>query len=151
VVAIPEGSSDVAFPLDMRRAVATRNELRARVDFDGTPEPRESTAFSFVAAPPNRGWRDYRVILWQAVEAAQGATLRGWGVTAGKVLGNRDDAGPPLDQEKIAPLLDADLQWYVENIATDFYSPYHRWFPNHPVNWRFLQVQKRYRDNPDDV
>jgi hypothetical protein len=152
VVPIPDGLSDVAFPLDMRRAVATRNELRARVDFDGAPEPgKASTAFSFVAAPSDRDWRDYRIIIWQSLEPAQYATLRGWGVTAGMVLGNRDDDGDPLDPAKIAPLLDADLRWYVENLATDFYSAYHRWFPDRPVNWRFLQVRQSYRDNADDM
>ena len=49
--------------------------------------------------------------------------------------------------EVIEPLLDNDLRWYCENIATDFYSTYHRWSGDRPVNWKFREAKKRYRDN----
>jgi hypothetical protein len=42
------------------------------------------------------------------------------------------------------PLLANDLRWYLENIATDFYSPYHKWSGDRPVNWRFLEVKRPY-------
>ena len=51
----------------------------------------------------------------------------------------------------IAPLLDNDLRFYLENIATDFYSSYHRWSGDRPVDWRFLEAKQRYRDNPGDI
>ncbi len=44
----------------------------------------------------------------------------------------------------------AGLPWYVENIATDFYSAYHRWDPAHEPNWRFTLAQKRLLQDPDD-
>src|SRR5262249_14554236 len=31
---------------------------------------------------------------------------------------------------------------------TDFYSAYHRWSPDRPVNWRFLAARQRLRDDP---
>jgi hypothetical protein len=153
VIPLPAGGGpDVAFTLDLRRAVSMRNELRGHVLLSGASEPQAADgALELVVPPQDRDWWDYRVIVWQALDPAQYATLRDWGVTAGLVFGNRDDRGGAIDPSKIAPLLDADLRWYVENIATDFYSAYHRWFPDRPVNWRFLEVQKRYRENPADI
>jgi hypothetical protein len=37
-------------------------------------------------------------------------------------------------------LLRNDLRWYAENIATDFYSEYHRYFPERPNNWKFVEL-----------
>src|SRR5207248_4950631 len=51
-------------------------------------------------------------------------------------------------RSEIEPLLRNSLHWYVENIATDFYSAYHRWFPDRPVNWRFEAVKGSYNENP---
>jgi hypothetical protein len=42
------------------------------------------------------------------------------------------------------------MRWYIENIAIDFYSPYHKWSADRPVNWKFLAVKKRYWENPLD-
>ncbi|MFO1057057.1 MAG: alpha-amylase family protein [Dongiaceae bacterium] len=142
---------DIAFRLDMRRAVSMRNELQGRLEPDGAgPSPAAGAALAFVVAPDERDWWDYHIIAWQPLAPAQYATLRAWGVTAGMVFGNRSDGGRPLDPSTIAPLLDADLRWYVENIATDFYAAYHRWSGERPVNWRFLEVQQRYREQPAD-
>ncbi|HET8997408.1 MAG TPA: alpha-amylase family protein, partial [Acetobacteraceae bacterium] len=44
----------------------------------------------------------------------------------------------------------AGMGFYIENIATDFYAAYHRWFPGKPVNWRFVDAQQRYRADPTD-
>ena len=94
-------------------------------------------------------WNDYQIIEWQARDAAQLATLKQLGVTAATVIANRDGTGKPV-QQQFAPMLATGLHWYVENIATDFYSAYHRWFPNRAVNWRFVEVQHRYQQNPND-
>ena len=37
------------------------------------------------------------------------------------------------------------MRWYVENIATDSYSDYHRWFPDRRVNWKFTETRERYK------
>ncbi len=95
-------------------------------------------------------WPDYQIIEWQPRNPAQLATLKRIGVTAATVIADRDGTGTPLDQQT-APLRQAGLRWYVENIATDFYAPYHRWMPGKAVNWRFVDLQHRYRANPDDL
>jgi hypothetical protein len=99
--------------------------------------------------PSTRSWSDFQIIEWQRRDAAQLATLKKLGITAATVIANRDGTGIPL-QRQIAPMLANGLRWYVENIATDYYSAYHRWSPPHPVNWRFLDVQHRSRRDPDD-
>jgi hypothetical protein len=96
-----------------------------------------------------QSWDDYQIIEWQPRNAAQLATLKRLGVTAATVIANRDGAGTPMERQ-IAPMLANGLRWYVENIATDFYAAYHRWFPGRPVNWRFVEAQRRYQQNPDD-
>ena len=95
-------------------------------------------------------WRDYQIIEWQARNPAQLARLKRIGVTAATVIADRDGTGTPLAVQT-APLQQAGLRWYVENIATDFYAQYHRWTPGKPVNWRFTDLQQRYRANPDDL
>ena len=149
-----DGGRDVAFPLDLRRAVAMQNRLQARLVFDGEAGGKESSrqtaAASFIAAPPPDPWSDYQIIMWQWRTAAEYRALRQIGVSAGEAhVPYRDAPARGLDAE-IAPMLQSDLRWYVENIATDFYSAYHRWFPDHPPDWRFLALQKRYRENPTD-
>ena len=82
---------------------------------------------------------DYQIIEWQPRNPAQLATLKRIGVTAAAVIADRDGTGTPLAVQT-APLLQAGLRWYIENIATDFYSRYHRWTPGKPVNWRFIDA-----------
>jgi hypothetical protein len=95
-------------------------------------------------------WRDYQIIEWQPRDPAQLATLKQIGVTAAAVIADRGGTGTPLPV-LTAPLRQAGLRWYIENAATDFYAQYHRWTPGKPVNWRFVDVQQRYRANPDDL
>ncbi|MFZ0695270.1 MAG: hypothetical protein WAN51_14205, partial [Alphaproteobacteria bacterium] len=103
-----------------------------------------------VARLADSGWHDYQIIMWQSQTSAQYAALKAISVTAGEVhLLNRDEPDK-LPKDEIAPLLRNHLRWYVENIATDFYSPYHRWFSDHPNNWRFDEVKKLYKKNPRD-
>ncbi len=102
-----------------------------------------------IASASAHAWDGYQIIEWQARDAAQLATLKRLGVTAGTVIANRDGSGTPIARQ-IAPLLANGMRWYVENIATDFYAPYHRWFPDHAVNWRFVEAQQRYRANSTD-
>lgn len=100
------------------------------------------------AAPADDPWADYHIIMWQAQNAAQYATLKRIGVDAGRAIwradGERDFASV------VAPFRAAGIGWYAENIATDFYAPYHRWTPGQPVNWRFLEARRRYEENPSD-
>ncbi len=95
-------------------------------------------------------WPDYQIIEWQPRNAVQLTALRRIGVTAAAAIADRDGTGTPLAVQT-APLRQAGLRWYVENIATDFYAQYHRWTPGKPVNWRFIDLQQRYRANPGDL
>ena len=51
-------------------------------------------------------------------------------------------------QELPDALLKNDLRWYNENIATDFYAEYHRWFPDREVNWKFHEAKELYAKDP---
>jgi hypothetical protein len=95
-------------------------------------------------------WSDYQAIMWQPHRAEQCAALKSLGITAGAVIS--DDRDNPADSAKVqvSPLLSCGLGAYVENIATDFYSAYHRWSPGHPVNWRFVETKQAYQKNPLD-
>ncbi len=99
------------------------------------------------AAP---SWPGFQIIEWQPRTPAQLATLRRLGVTAGMVLAQRQ-GDPTMLLARGAQLRAAGLGCYVENIATDFYAAYHRWVPNQPVNWRFIEAQRAYRASPFDT
>jgi hypothetical protein len=146
-------ASQVAFPLDTGRALTMKNELTAHFSLDdveqgGGKSPIENRASkSFIISPSDHPWTDYQIIMWQYQTRAGYAALKGLGIRAG--MAHPGDPGIGT-AEAIDPLLDNDLRWYCENIATDFYSTYHRWSGNRPVNWKFLEAKKRYRENPLD-
>jgi hypothetical protein len=142
-----DGGTDAVFSLDLGRAVATGNRLRTRLSLAGIADGRETDAV-FFAPPGTRGWADYQVIMWQNQGFEQFAALKELGFSAGKVYATPDQQ---VAGEFVDPLLDTDLRWYVENIATDFYSAYHRWHPEKPNNWRFLEARELYKRNPDDI
>jgi hypothetical protein len=101
------------------------------------------------AQPP---WDDYQIIMYQEQTPRRLEGLRELGVTAGKVIGLRTATDADRIATAIAPLREAKMPWYVENIATDFYAAYHRWTPEHPeeVNWRFLALQAQHRRDRAD-
>jgi hypothetical protein len=94
-------------------------------------------------------WPDYQIIEWQPRDAQQLATLKRIGVTGGMAEINRD-AGT-LDATSTTALRSQGMRYYLENIATDFYSAYHRWTPEKKVNWRFIALQAHYLANPSDL
>jgi hypothetical protein len=146
---------EVVFSLDLRRAAATGNQLVAHLSFDNLDENggnrhlenRVSTAF--MVPPADHPWSDYQIIMWQGQTPAGYATLKNLGVTAGTVQADHRDAASS-SMPGLTHLVDADLRCYLENIATDFYSPYHKWYDGRPVDWRFLEAKQRYWANPDD-
>jgi hypothetical protein len=149
-------ASQVTFRLDMRRAVTVKNRLAAHLSLDGTDRGgapfhrRDDRVTSFIASPPAQGWRDYQIIMWQQQTPAAYDALKRLGITAGVVGANRSEGGTYVSAQ-LSALLDQDLGFYLENIATDFYSPYHRWSGNRPVDWRFLEVEALHRQKPDDI
>ncbi len=149
------GTREVAIPLDLRRAVAMDNRLTATLELSGQP-PRHAearfTARAAASGSPAPHWPDWVALYWHDGDAAGRRTLHALGVTAGKVLGNRDAPYDPAPVDaRMAPMREADQRWYVENIATDLYANYHRWRPDRPVTWMFDEAKRRRRENPADL
>ncbi len=97
-------------------------------------------------------WRSFHVILWQSDrDAAALAAAKALGVTDGRIFASRSE---PVDtaglRREAAPLEAAGLGFYVENIATDYYSAYHRFFPNHPPTWEMDKLRALRRVSPHD-
>jgi hypothetical protein len=135
---------DIVCRLDTARAVSILNRVRAYATFRGGARRGPDVTASFLVPPARDAWRDYQIIMWQPQTAAADEALARIGVSAGKIQANRT-APRDLPHDEMAPILASNLRFYVENIATDFYSAYHRWFPDHAVNWRFLAAQQLYR------
>ena len=133
--------AEIGFTLDLRRAAAMRNTLTAHFHFEGAnrkgaPDHREEDAKAeFIASPPDRAWWDYNIIMWQQHPPAQAALLKSLGINGGEWVGRGNRAPGEF-------LLGNDLRWYAENISTDFYSEYHRYFPDRPVNWKFAETRE---------
>jgi hypothetical protein len=144
----------VGFSLDARRAVTMKNLLTVDLTLDGVDRlgnkfHRENREMgSFIASPSDHPWTDYQIIMWQQQSSAGYAALKRLGVTAGMVHPWELDSATA---EPLAPMLANDMRWYIENIATDFYSPYHRWSGDRPKNWKFLKVKERYWKDPLDA
>ena len=135
--------NEIGFTLDLRRAVSMHNELSAHLHFEGVnkkgePDRRdEDVKREFIASPPDRQWWDYNIVMWQNHTPEQEAALRDVGINAGQWVGRNRNL-PEF-------LLRNDLRWYAENIATDFYSEYHRYFPDRRNDWKFLETREQYQ------
>lgn len=137
---------DIHFPLDIRRAVAMDNHLQVQVSIQGKDQKGavnnrdENATLSFVAMPPDKGWHDYQIIMWQPYAKPAYPELGKLGITGGQYSGRA--TVPP------EALLSNDMRWYAENIGTDFYAEYHRYRPDRIQHWSFLQAKDLYRKNP---
>jgi uncharacterized protein DUF1153 len=96
-------------------------------------------------------WPDYQIIIWQSQTPARLAALRALGVTGGVILGERGNIVWNNIFSKVVPFLQEQMNWYVENIATDFYSAYHRWYPDRPVTWLFDEAKRRHLQEPGNI
>jgi len=139
--------TEIRFPLDLRRAVAMENELHAHLSLDGVNKKgekdhrEEDATIRFVARPPQRRWTDYEIMMWQPHTAAQAAKLRTLGINAGQYNGHT----PVLPEF----LLKNNMRWYAENLATDFYSEYHRYRPDRIQQWSWLQAKALLKKDLD--
>lgn len=138
--------AEIGFSLDLRRAVAMKNDLSVHFSFEGVdkkgrPDHRdENSQATFIARPPDRSWWDYVIMMWQPYSRSDFVNLKTLGINGSQYNGK--NRTPPDF------LLDNDLRWYAENIATDFYSEYHRWHPDRPTNWKFTWVKELYQKDP---
>ena len=76
------------------------------------------------------GWDRYELIIWQDQTPERLAALKDAGFTAAKLNGNGG-----VDPAALAKHRASGLQFYIENIATDYYAPYHRYTPGRNVTW----------------
>ena len=106
---------------------------------------------SLIAPQSDQSWSDYEIIVWQPQTPARLAGLARLGVTAGTIFGERGEVNLAKIPEETQPFLALHLRWYIENIATDFYAPYHRWHPNHPVTWQFDETKRLHRQEPANL
>ena len=90
---------------------------------------------------------EYQIIMWQDHTPAQTAGLAKLGFTATRLRGT----GGRIDPSNLADRQASGMPWYVENMATDFYSPYHRSVPDKPVTWLFDAAKARLRTDPADT
>lgn len=88
-------------------------------------------------------WDRWQILMWQDRTPTQMQGLAALGFTGAKLRAT----GGELDAEGRRIRIDAGLPWYLENLATDFYAPYHRYTPGKVVNWLFEDAKTRYRAN----
>ncbi len=98
------------------------------------------------AAAEASRWDDYQLIMWQDQEVAGMAGLARLGFSGVKLRGT----GGQIDPASVAARRQAGLPWFVENIATDFYAPYHRYTEGKPVTWLFDAARARRQQAPGD-
>jgi hypothetical protein len=133
------------FPVDMTHAVAFANTLKATFTLDettpkGPNHVDEQATTEFISSPPRNHWDDYIIIMYQQYPAAIVSRLRLLGVNGGVYVG-RNTTPPDF-------LIDNNIRWNLENIATDFYAEYHRWRLDRPVGWSATQAQALYDKDP---
>lgn len=102
------------------------------------------------AWPAAAAWDRFQIVEWQPRSPAQLDFLKTVGVSGGMAMidGASGTFGP--NTSTVRDLRSAGLSYYVEDIATDFYSAYHRWQPGIPIGRRFHDLQLRYTADPND-
>ena len=109
-----------------------------------------STGATAPAVSAATRWNDYQIIYWQRRTAPEYAALKSIGITATALTASRSEPNR-LTDEDIAPLVSNNLPWYVENSATDFYAPYHRFVPGQAKTAEFLNVQAEHQATPSSL
>lgn len=144
-IELAEPEMEIAVRFDLRRARAPASRITARFRPAGSGGETQAEARFFVRPAPE--WTQYQVILWQDQPVAALRELHRLGITGTKLLHPLSQAGRDGAEQRMA----AGMRWYTENLATDFYAPYHRWMPGRSVTWLFDQTKARQRQNPDDL
>ena len=93
------------------------------------------------AAQAEPSWDRYQVLMWQERTVVQRQGLAALGFTGAKLRAT----GGVVDKVGQAALLQAGIPYYLENIATDFYAPYHRYTPGKAVTWLFDAAKLAFR------
>jgi len=139
----------IVFPIDLSKAVAMKNHLEADVslngkDIKGQPYVEQAkTGADFVSTPPYTGWNDYVVFMWQPYQPSLIPELKQLGINAGEYTA-RDIHLPDF-------LIDTNTRWYSDQLAVDYWGPYHRWHPDRNTDWFFAQTKKLYEKDPNSL
>ncbi|MDR3439936.1 beta-galactosidase [Telmatospirillum sp.] len=147
--------ADIAFSIDLRRAVTSVNKLTVHLDVDCQVSDcpgghwQDAATAQFVVPPWDDDWWDYQILMWQGQTERGYEALKAIGVTGAKMMAK--DRPLSLTEGLSGALLAKDFRWYEENIATDFFAPYHRWFPDKPVNWKYLEVKAAHLIAPSSL
>ena len=91
-------------------------------------------------------WNQWQLLMWQDHTPAEMAGLKQLGFTGAMT----SSTGGRVNEAGAAERLQAGLSIYLENIATDFYSAYHRYTQGKSVNWLFDAARARHRADPSD-
>ena len=89
----------------------------------------------------------YELIMWQERTPTQLEGLKQLGFTGSKLRAT----GGVVDPAELAVHAASGLPWFLENVATDFYAPYHRYTPGKSVTWLFDAAKAKRRQNPADT
>lgn len=136
---------EFSFNIDASRAVAMNNTLHATLTLEektgkGLRQIQQDATTEFIAKPPSNAWTDYNIIMYQQYPSAIQLALEQLGINGGKYEG-RNLAPPDY-------LIDNNMRWYSENLATDFYAEYHRWRSDRPYDWSLDQAKALYAKDP---
>jgi hypothetical protein len=139
---------EFTFPVDLRRAVAMRNQITVHFSIDGSnlkgSDRREDDAnVTFTARPSNARWTDYEIVMWQQYPPNLLHSLEKLGITAGQYSG-RSQSTPEA-------FIANNMRWYSENIGTDFYAEYHRYRRDRIQHWSFLQAKELLKKDPASI
>ena len=94
-----------------------------------------------VSVRADERWDEYQLLMWQDLTPAQMGGLKTLGFTGTKLRAGQG----VVDAEGKASRVTAGLPFYLENLATDFYSPYHRYTEGKSVTWLFDAAKTAYR------
>lgn len=99
-----------------------------------------------MASAPTRAdprWDAPQLLMWQDRTATQWTGLRALGFTGSKLQAT----GGGINKAYRDTLRAAGVPYYLENLATDFYAPYHRFTIGKPTTWLYDAAKARYRAN----
>ena len=92
-------------------------------------------------------WDQYQIIMWQDRSPVQMQGLAALGFTGMELRAT----GGEIDEAGRAARVRLGLAFYLENLATDFYAPYHRYTAGKEVTWLFDAVRARRRADAGDL
>jgi len=136
---------EFTFLIDLSRSVAMKNTLNATISLEektakGVQKTEEDATIDFIAKPASDAWNDYNIMMYQNYPSAIQPALERLGINGGKYEG-RNIAPPDY-------LVNNNMRWYSENLATDLYAEYHRWRSDRPYDWSLDQAKALYAKDP---